>query len=266
MRWAPMIGLAAMMLGGALVPAVLAERDPNGRLDFHWGRRTEGELKLKIGENLSGDWEGELRSSIKDWEDSRVVELRTVNGTTNPKECKENPGQVEVCNDKYGENGWLGLTTIYYDTDDREHITGVRVRLNDSYFDDSDRYPQYKGKNGRKARRHTLCHELGHAFGLGHTNDNSCMNDSSNSVFDDLDPVNDDFRTLKDIYKHKDRKRDSTVSGNGRLIEGATGDDTGFFDIEQMPNATSFLGGRETWTVEELPDGRIAVTYTMWVE
>lgn len=256
MRWAPMIGLAAMMLGGALVPAVLAERDPNGRLDYHWERKTRGEVKLKIGENLSGDWERYLRTSVNDWEDSRVAELRIVNGSTNPKECEQNRGQIEVCNDDYGTNNWLGLTTIYYRG---EHITGVRIRLNDSYFDNEDQYPQYsKGKDGRKARRHTMCHELGHALGLGHVNDKSCMNDSSKAVFDYLEPSNDDFRTLKDIYRHKDGRRDR--DGN-RAIGDESGEETGSFDIEQRPGVDPDTVGPYSRTVEELPDGRVAVTY-----
>ena len=48
--------------------------------------------------------------------------------------CRTDNGNVEVCNHKYGFNGWLGIAQIWTDGD---YITKAMVKLNDSYFNAS---------------------------------------------------------------------------------------------------------------------------------
>lgn len=259
-RHLPLLAVVALALAGPTMQDALA----SDHFPHHWGREDRSSLRLRVGENLTGSWEPYLRDSVKEWEDSDVVELRIVNGSTRPDVCDENRGQVEVCNFEYGKTGWLGLTRIHFFTDDPEHITAAEIRLNDTYF---ERDSAYKGKDGRNARDHTMCHELGHAFGLVHTGDKSCMNNSGDAIFDNLDPIGGDFRDLRDIYRHRDDKNESTVDRSAArtiLDDGSRG--TGFIDIEQTPHAASDAVGRETRMVEELPDGQTVVTYVTWAE
>ncbi len=126
-----------------------------------------------------------------------------VAGSTNPKNCKAVTGRVEVCNSKYGNNGWLGIAGIYASGD---HITKGYVKLNDTYHNN----PPY---NSAAYRRFVTCQEIGHTFGLDHQDENfnngnlgSCMDYTSDP---DGPPSNEhpnshDFSQLATIYAHLD--------------------------------------------------------------
>ena len=83
------------------------------------------------------------------------------------------------------------------------------MQMNDSFFDQSG--GQY---NSDAARRHTICHEMGHAIGLDHVDTTSCMNNSQFAVFNYVHPINKDYKDLARIYQHKDSS--NTVAGNRR--------------------------------------------------
>ena len=121
--------------------------------------------------------------ALKDWNKNDTVTLDKVSGGTNPQECRPTTGRVEVCNWRYGtQDGWLGLTQLFFNNRG-DHIDAVTVQLNDSFFATNTQY------NNDAARRHTICHELGHAMGLeGHNDNRSCTNDSEYAIFHDRIP------------------------------------------------------------------------------
>jgi hypothetical protein len=267
MRRLPLVVLAVLLLGGPVAEGILAARD-NVRIGkYHWGRRDEP-FTLEVGDNVSRRWNRYLDRSVKEWNRSGVVRPKVANGSSNPNKCKETKGRIEVCNGFYGGESdnvfWLGITRILYDSQD--HITAATVKLNDSYF--------VSGKYSRSdAKRHTMCHELGHAFGLDHASTSSCMNDSEQAIFDNVKPIRRDFRALEKKYDHRDRQCEVTVGerdrdcgrgSRGASRSGASGE--GFFDIETLPNAHTGPSGQHTRTVEELPDGQKVVTFISWVE
>ena len=108
---------------------------PTAKADHSWGNyhwaRTANPFNLKLGDNLSSNWDAYLTGASTDWSLSSVLETLVVPGNTNPKNCRTTSGRVEVCNSKYGNNGWLGVASIWASG---EHITQGTVKLNDSYF------------------------------------------------------------------------------------------------------------------------------------
>src|SRR5215207_4971309 len=88
---------------------------------YHWAR-TANPFTLKLGDNVNSTWDSltspHLATSISDWSQSSVLDLTKEAGGTSdstgpetPKQCAATAGRVEVCNAKYGFNGWLGIAT-----------------------------------------------------------------------------------------------------------------------------------------------------------
>jgi hypothetical protein len=267
--------VVALMLAPLASVAPTAASETGG---FHWARKSS-QFTLQVGSNLDGPWPSILKEVVADWNKSETVTFRIVGGGTGPQECHPVTGLVEACNWRYGtQEGWLGLTRLYFN-DSGDHIEAATVQMNDSFFDTGSQY------NNDAARRHTMCHEMGHTAGLPHVSTNSCMNDSQEAVFNNLHPISKDFNQLARIYSHTDStttvagaqkkdkkdkkkkksgKKNKKHSNRNRKQSGA--DSEGFFSATSSPAAPSGLDGSETMTVESTEDGRKVVTFTTWAE
>lgn len=173
---------------------------------YHWAR-TANPFNLKLGNNVSTIWDTQLVNSSIDWTISTALDTTVVTGLTNPKNCKAVNGRVEVCNNKYGKNGWLGIASIWISGN---HITAGTVKLNDTYFNTA----KY---NTPAWKQFVMCQEIGHTIGLDHQDEafdnanlGTCMdytNDPSGTLLSQLDnqhPNAHDFEELDAIYSHLD--------------------------------------------------------------
>jgi len=177
---------------------------PSAEANHSWGSyhfaRTANPLVLKLGNNLTTAWSGFLTTASSDWSLSTVLDTSVVVGQSNPKNCKPTLGRVEVCNSKYGNNGWLGIAQIWASG---SHITQAVTKLNDTYFN-TVKY------NTPAWKQFVMCQEVGHVFGLDHqdevfTNANlgTCM-DYTNDPSTNQHPNTHDFSQLEAIYAHLD--------------------------------------------------------------
>jgi hypothetical protein len=255
-------GFAAALVLGPLT-ATLAGPTPGG---YHWARK-QPQFTLQVGDNVDGGWNGILERAVSDWNKGDTVTFRIVGGGTGPQECRPTTGRVEVCNWRYGtQEGWLGLARLYFDATGK-HIEAATVQMNDSYFDTNSQY------NNDAARRHTMCHELGHAPGLDHISSSSCLNDSQYAVFNQLVPINKDFKQLERIYSHKDAT--NTIAGKQKKVK-KDKPKKGKKDRKGRRQARNQHAGverihteetaSETMTFETLPDGRIVVSFITWAQ
>ncbi|HEY4505879.1 MAG TPA: hypothetical protein VJJ24_00240 [Candidatus Paceibacterota bacterium] len=167
--------------------------------NYHWAR-TANPFTLKLGDNVTSKWDASLLIASTDWSLSSVLDTTIVLGATNPKNCKAVSGRVEVCNSKYGNNGWLGIASIWANG---AHITQGTVKLNDTYFNTA----KY---NTPAWKQLVICQEVAHTFGLDHQDENftnpnlgTCM-DYTNDPSTNQHPNQHDYDMLETMYAHLD--------------------------------------------------------------
>lgn len=195
-----------------------------GHADHYWGNyhwaRTSNPIDLKLGDNVSSDkWDAYLTTARDDWNMSSVLNTSIEPGGTSPKRCRATSGRVEVCNSRYGNNGWLGIAQIWLSG---SHITQAVVKLNDNYFDSAT-------YNTPAWRNLVMCQEVGHTFGLAHQDENfsnanlgTCMDYTSNPA-SNQHPNSHDYQLMADIYAHTD----SFDSYDGSSNDGGNGGNEG---------------------------------------
>lgn len=219
--------------------------------NYHWAR-TANPFTLQLGDNLDSTWDAKLDLAITDWSQSSVLDLTKVTGSTRPKTCKPTAGRVEVCNARYGYNGWLGLAQIWLSNG---HISQGAAKMNDSYLASSS----YTNTN----RQHVLCQEVGHTFGLTHQDEsgadlNTCM-DYSNAL-DNPHPNAHDYEELGTIYSHLDSFNSYTTS----LPSGTAG--TKATAPSDWGRAIGFdQSGRANVFAKDLGGGNLVITHVTWV-
>jgi hypothetical protein len=218
---------------------------------YHWARK-QSPFRLRVGDNVAGDWNAYLRAALDDWNQNETVRLVEVDGATNPQSCQPVTGRVEVCDWRYGtQTGWLGLTQLYF-SGDGEHIDAATVQFNDSFL-----YAPNSPYNSDAARRHTICHELGHTMGLAHVTTASCMNNSQEAVFNNLTPISDDFEALRQLYAHQDATRtvaqaaepDLSLFAPASAPEVDSDEDVMAFPLGEGTTVLTFI----TWAAETVP-------------
>ena len=195
--------LAVLALGLAVPSAVLGN---NTWGNYHWAR-TSNPFTLKLVDSVSPAWDSYLQTTRLDWGASSVVDTVVEAGTAT-KNCKGTSGKVQVCNGKYGYNGWIGLAQIWING---VHITKGTAKMNDSYFS----LPQY---NTPEERNHVMCQEVGHTLGLDHTSEDgssqkTCMDYSSDPL--SQHPNLHDYQTLEAIYADLDSTTTLASSADG---------------------------------------------------
>ena len=168
--------------------------------NYHW-ERSANPVELSIGDNVSTAWDQSLAIAVADWDQSTVLDLSVVSGSAR-RGCRAQSGRIEVCNDFYGNNGWLGLATISVSGD---HITSGSALMNDTYFS----VPPF---NTDAWRQLVMCQEIGHVFGLAHQDEDftnpslgTCMDYTSDPLSQaDQHPNQHDYEQLEAIYGHLD--------------------------------------------------------------
>ncbi len=174
--------------------------------NYHWARTAQN-FPLQVVDSTTPEWDGELAQTIVDWSTSSSLNLAVTSADDSSRTRQRCPavlGQIRVCNNTYGNNGWLGLASINLDSNG--HITQGTAKMNDSYA---------ASFAVQAERDHVMCQEVGHLFGLGHTSEDgssqkTCMDYSQDPG--STRPNSHDFAMLADMYAHLD-SYDSYATG-----------------------------------------------------
>lgn len=175
-----------------------AEFQPPGRAV--WPCNGTG-LDMTIMNSCSDDWTAIFNVYVHAWDNGTPdsLTLNTESRTHDP-DCETHRGRINVCNGDYGPTDWHGVAYIF--GRDRSIMSSTAL-LNDYYL-----------KGGAVHQRmYTMCHELGHAFALPHTDTDhfnadrgDCM-DYTTTYFNNLNPGQVNFDRLYSLY--------GSANGNG---------------------------------------------------
>ena len=240
----------AVLIGAMAAVSALPASANNSWNGYHWAR-TSNPFTIKLGDNVSGLWEGMLTTASNDWSQSDVLDTTVVAGGTKARSCRPTSGRVEVCSANYGNTGWLGVAQVWISGG--THITQGTVKNNDYYFGSSTY--QY---NNTAEMQHVICQEIGHTFGLDHQDEsgrslNTCMDYYHNTSASDtlsIHPNKHDYDELATIYSHADS---STTIGST----------TGFLP-DAVPSFAAATRLNDSTFVDDLGGGRALVTYVIW--
>ena len=211
------VALAACVALGALTPASAS----NSWGGYHWaGNGTE--VTIKVNTAITSQWTTSVGGSITDWDNSSELKLNAATSSAATRKCNPIAGQILVCNDSYGQRGWLGIASIWLTGN--THISQATTKLNDSYFNQTF-------YNTPAWRALVACQEVGHDFGLDHQDEifnnvnlGTCM-DYTNAPDGDVvggfnygpgnrHPNQHDYDELNIIYNHNDGFTTATASTN----------------------------------------------------
>jgi hypothetical protein len=253
--------IAAVVVTVTMTAASLSANHSWG--GYHWAR-TANPFTLAVGDNVNSTWEPYLLTAINDWSASTVLNLVEMTGRSRPRTCKMTTGRIEVCNDAYGSNGWLGVARISING---THITAASTRVNDSYFSTAT-------YNTPAWRRLVMCQEVGHDFGLDHQDETfnnpnlgTCMDytndpDGGGSYGPSNEhPNRHDYDQLIAIYRHLDNT--STVGTFSAFVSPQ--------DKEDEPENWGQLvrrsrNGREHIYELDRGNGRRILTHVFWAD
>jgi hypothetical protein len=217
---------------------------------YHWAH-TGIPFTLPVGDNTTtSDWQTTLDSVINDWATGAGSAVSATGQSTTAftplvvtpvkatgvagSRCKAVTGTSQVCNNRYGANGWLGLATIWLSGG---HITQGTAKMNDTYLSASGgRY------NTVNERRHVMCQETAHTFGLGHQSTNgdslyTCM---------DYSPTPEPTK-----IKRRARYRTTMIMSSSLIFTRATPTPLPPFRVRARPAGHQTPG---TWTIQRSGD------------
>jgi hypothetical protein len=199
---------------------------------YHWARPA-GPFTVALGDNVGSAWDTHLTAAALDWSQDSSPQwpgsglfdhpfaTNPLNASVGPgsdigreKRCAATTRAVQVCNAKYGYNGWLGVASVWASG---THITQATVKLNDTYSATA----KYNTATWRAA---VTCQEIGHTFGLDHqdetgANFSTCMDYANNPGDRNMHPNQDDLSMLGSLYQHGDTSTPApsvTLGSSGR--------------------------------------------------
>lgn len=156
-------------------------------------KRKEG-LTLDVLNALDSTWQEFFDRATFDWSNSNPNIIRfTTESVPQEPDCSQEIGMVKVCNSDYGIQDWTGLNIVHLNGG---YIVSSTVKMNDYFFKDGDRFEM----------QYTMCHEIGHALGLTHTDENfnnknlgNCM-DYTSRPEENMQPDDSNFAVLLELY------------------------------------------------------------------
>lgn len=159
-----------------------------------WDTGGASGLSLEVLNAMSSSWEVFFNVATADWEFGNPDALTlTLSKVDEDKDCAFVKGKIKVCNGDYGETKWRGINVVEFENG---FISYSVAKMNEFYLN----------YDGDDAKQYTMCHEIGHGFGLAHTDEvfgnedlGNCLDYTDNFAVNKHPDVS-NYETLLDMY------------------------------------------------------------------
>jgi len=142
--------------------------DPHRGSANEWQSGGSG-LEMTLVDALDTQWHPYFDRAVQDWDNGTPDALTLSTELGEPdSSCSTVSGVIKVCNGDYGETDWIGINEILLQGG---FIVASTAKMNDHFFNE--------GADDAK-RQYTMCHEIGHGFGLPHTDEQFWNRDLGN--------------------------------------------------------------------------------------
>lgn len=211
---------------------------------FVWKRsNVDGGLTLNIVNALDTEWYTYFDVAVSDWDNGSPDALTLSSEVANAPDpdCAMIEGVLKMCNGDYGNTGWMGINEVLKFQDE---IAGSTGKMNDYFFKSSSFGDHAK-------RQYTMCHEMGHGFGLPHTdttmwnrNTGNCL-DYTNRPKKNMRPGQINYDRLAKVYG---TVGNTTASGSNTASTGSSSSNnanSGSNNISTNPPASDDDGNND---------------------
>lgn len=117
----------------------------------------QGGLELKLINALDPEWYPFFYRAVEQWDSGMPDSLTlTAQVADADPDCSFVSGFLKICNGDYGNSGWKGINKVLLRDGKIDSSIG---KMNEFYI----------GRNDANTMQYTMCHEIGHGFGLPHS-------------------------------------------------------------------------------------------------
>jgi hypothetical protein len=147
---------------------------------YHWQNNGNG-LTLEILNAMDDSWQANFATAVANWDAGAPIDSLTLRVTRINYEidCIAVTGKMKVCNADYGPTQWRGLNEVLVNRRDNE-IVSSSAKMNEYYLT----------RESNDQKLYTVCHEIGHGFGLPHWDEDFFNKDLGNCMDYTNNPAN----------------------------------------------------------------------------
>lgn len=142
---------------------------------YAWPNDGRG-ITLEVLNAMEDKWQTMLQVALDNWDQGYPVDSLTLPVTRIDYEydCEGVSGKLKVCNGNYGANRWRGLNELILEKR-TGRILNSAAKINEYYLEGSS-------NRDKDQQLYTLCHEIGHGFGLPHWDEDFTNADLGNCM------------------------------------------------------------------------------------
>ncbi|KAG7345844.1 hypothetical protein IV203_033375 [Nitzschia inconspicua] len=178
---------------------------------YAWSNSGNG-LALDILNACSDEWQVFINEGVTNWDNGYPIDSLTLRTTRIEYEsaCSQVRGKLKICNGNYGDKRWRGLNEVMLS---RQNVIMSSVAYLNEY---------YLSRESDAQRLYTVCHELGHGFGLPHWDEDFFNKDLGNCMDYTVNPERNskpdesNFLYLAQLYggRNVTTSESTTISGD----------------------------------------------------